>query len=206
MAKFTRKALTDLEIPAEKIDAIMNMHIDVVNEIKDERDKYKEDAEKLPDIQKQLDDAKKAAEAKNPDESEWEKKYNATKKELDNFKAASKAKDEKAAKTAEYKRLIIEAGIPEKRAATILKVADVDSLKIDKDGKAEDADKIIDSIKSEYSDFVVTKTEAGANTAQPPAGGNNNGIKTKDEIMKMTDANARQAEIAKILASGGEFK
>lgn len=206
MAKFTRKALTDLEIPAEKIDAIMNMHIDVVNEIKDERDKYKEDAEKLPDIQKQLDDAKKAAEAKNPDESEWEKKYNATKKELDDFKAASKAKDEKAAKTAEYKRLIIEAGIPEKRAATILKVADVDSLKIDKDGKAEDADKIIDSIKSEYSDFVVTKTEAGANTAQPPAGGNNNGTKTKDEIMKMTDANARQAEIAKILASGGEFK
>lgn len=206
MAKFTRKALTDLEIPAEKIDAIMNMHIDVVNEIKDERDKYKEDAEKLPNIQKQLDDAKKAAEAKNPDESEWEKKYNDTKKELDDFKAASKTKDEKAAKTAEYKRLIIEAGIPEKRAAAILKVADIDSLKIDKDGKAEDADKIIESIKTDYSDFVVTKTEAGANTAQPPAGTPTDGTKTKDEIMKMTDANARQAEIAKILASGGEFK
>lgn len=206
MAKFTRKALTDLEIPAEKIDAIMNMHVDVVNEIKDERDKYKEDAEKLTEVQKQLDEAKKAAEAKKPDESEWEKKYNDTKKELDDFKAASKAKDEKAAKTAEYKRLIIEAGIPEKRAAAILKVADIDSLKIDKDGKAEDADKIIESIKTDYSDFVVTKTEAGANTAQPPAGTTTDGIKTKDEIMKMTDANARQAEIAKIIASGGEFK
>lgn len=205
MPRFTRKALADLEIPADKIEALISMHTDVVNALKDERDQYKEASEKMADVQKQLDEANKSAGSKQVD-GEFEKKYNEIKQELEDLKAANKAKDEKAVKTAEYKRLIIEAGIPEKRAASILKVSDVDSIKIGKDGKAEEADKLIEAIKAEYPDFVVTKTEEGADTSRPPYESNQNGVKTKADIEKMSDANARQAEIAKILASGGEFK
>ena len=57
----TRKALSAMGIEDEKIDQIIEMHTDVTNALKEERDTYKADAEKLPAVQKELNELKDTA-------------------------------------------------------------------------------------------------------------------------------------------------
>lgn len=201
----TRSDLKDMGISPENAEKIIGMHVESLNAVKDERDKYKAEADKLPEVQRQLDKVTKDLDAKATDD--WEAKYKAAQKELDDFKADTKAKETKASKSAEYKRLIKEAGIPDKYVDAILKISGdkVDALKLDKEGKAEDSDKLVEAIKKEHDAFVVTSKEEGANTPHPPANTDNKGIKTREEIEKMTDGAARQAEIAKMLAAGKTF-
>lgn len=201
----TRNDLKNMGLDPEIAGKIISMHVDTINDIKDERDKYKADAEKLPEVQRQLEKANKDL-AAMADEG-WEQKYKDVQKALDDLKADNKAKEARSAKSAEYKRLIIEAGIPEKRAASILRISDkeIESLKLDKDGKAENAADVIKALKADFADFVVTTEEKGADTPTPPANGDTKGLKTREEIMKMKDRAAQQAEIEKILASGKNF-
>ena len=66
MAKFQRKDLRDIigESCTEDIEnRIMALHLGVVDQMKDDIAKYKAEAEKLPGVQKELDDMK--AEQKN---------------------------------------------------------------------------------------------------------------------------------------------
>ena len=61
----TRKYLSALGIEAEKIDEIISAHTETVDGLKDEIAKYKGDAEKLPAVQKELDELKKATDEKD---------------------------------------------------------------------------------------------------------------------------------------------
>ena len=54
----TRKMLKAMGIEEEKIDQIIEAHSETVDSLKADRDSYKEDAEKLKDVQKELDDLK----------------------------------------------------------------------------------------------------------------------------------------------------
>ena len=69
---------------------------------------------------------------------------------------------------------------------------------LDKDGKLKKADSIKESAKKEWSDCIVKTEVKGANSPEPPnnVGG---GVKTKAEIMKITDTAERQAELAKLI-------
>ena len=66
MASFTRKFLASLGLEENTIDTIVDKHTEVLTEIKDERDKYKEEATKLPEIQNQLEELKKQVEGEDP--------------------------------------------------------------------------------------------------------------------------------------------
>ena len=50
----TRKFLAALGIDNDKVDEIIQAHTDTVNGLKDEIEKYKADAEKLPAVEKEL--------------------------------------------------------------------------------------------------------------------------------------------------------
>ena len=57
--RFTREAIRTILGDAHTEDvenALIALHIGVVDQIKDERDQYKAQAEKLPEVQKQLDE------------------------------------------------------------------------------------------------------------------------------------------------------
>ena len=54
----TRKMLKAMGIEEEKIDQIIEAHSETVDSLKADRDSYKEDAEKLKAVQKELDDLK----------------------------------------------------------------------------------------------------------------------------------------------------
>jgi len=54
----SRKFLKALGIEDEKIDNIIEAHMETVNALKEERDGYQTKAKQLDDVQKQLDDLK----------------------------------------------------------------------------------------------------------------------------------------------------
>lgn len=183
----TRKFLTALGLDGDKVDEIINAHVEVVDAIKAERDDYKSKAEKLPTVQKELDDLKAAAEKDGKDP--FKVKYEAIKEEFDNFKKDIHAKETKATKTAAYRDLLKKAGVAEKRIEAVLKVSDIDGLELDKDGKIKDEDGKLKAIKEDWADFIQTTSSTGANTATPP---NNTGgaYKSREEIYK-TDEHGR---------------
>lgn len=189
MASLNRKFLQSLGIEDEKIDQIIERHSEVLTEIKDERDKYKTDAEKLPDVQKQLNDYKEA-EKKN-EKDPYKVKYEAMKEEFEDYKKQINDEKAKAKKEDAYRKLLLDAGVSEKRIEKVLKVSDVDSVEFDDDGKVKNSKELTDSIKEEWSDFITTTKQKGADVANPPAGEKTK--KTKEEIMAIKDTAERQA-------------
>lgn len=168
----TRKMLKAMGIEDEKIDQIIEAHSETVDALKEQRDQYKADAEKLPEVQKQLDTANQQLESAGKDS--WKVKYEALKEDFDTYKADQTAKETRSAKEKAYTELLKAAGIPEKRIAAVLKVTDLDSFELNDNGAAKNADKLTDSIKIEWADFIPTTTQTGANTATPPVGGQSN--------------------------------
>ena len=189
---FTRKMLKAMGIEDEKIDQIIDAHSETVDALKAERDGYKEDAAKLAAVQKELDELK----AKGDDG--YKAKYEAEKAAHDALKADIAAKETKKAKTEAYRELLKGANIDEKRIATILRAEapTIDKIELDADGKIKNAEQYMESIKSDWADFVVTQSAKGTNTATPPANGGTATTKTKEDILKIKDAGERQKAIA----------
>ena len=165
----TRKSLSAMGIEGEKVDQIIEMHTEVTDALKEERDKYKSDAEKLPNVQRELDDLKAAAEKNGNDP--YKVRYEELRDEFEKYKTDIAARETRGKQESEYKRLLTEAGVGDKYTASILKVSGdaIGELKLDKDGKAERADEVVNALKTEWADFVVTTQTKGAQTATPPA-------------------------------------
>ncbi len=171
----TRKMLAAMGIEAEKIDEIIHEHADTVSALKDQIETLKADAGKLPDVEKRLEEAeKKIADANAAD---WEKKYTELKSEYDVYKSDVETKAEKTAKETAYRKLLMDAGVSEKRLGAVMKVSDLNVIKFNEDGTIQDADKISENVKKEWADFIETKQERGADVANPPA--NNGGEAAK---------------------------
>lgn len=162
----TRKFLTGLGIEDAAVQAIIEAHTEVTDALKEERDAYKTDAEKLPTVQKELDKLK----AGKDEPSEWQKKYE---KEHSDFEAYKTSIDtERAAKAKEnaYSKLLKEAGVSEKLISRVLKVSDLSKTELNEDGTFKDADKLTEAIKTDWSDFITVEGHEGARTPNPPAG------------------------------------
>jgi predicted nucleic acid-binding Zn-ribbon protein len=183
----TRKMLKGMSLTEEQIDTIIEAHTDVVDALKEERDRYKADAEKLPAVEKELKELKASG-------GDFETKYNDLKKQFDDYKSEQSAAAEKAAKETAYKEMLKEAGVSEKRIASIMRVTNLADIQLDKEGKLKDKEKIVENVKSEWADFIDTKDIKGADTKTPPA--NNGGKLTKEDILKIKDTTERQQKIA----------
>lgn len=190
--KLTRKFLATLGIEDDKADEIIAVHVDTVNNLKDELESYKESAEKLPAVQKELDELKEqtADDGKNP----YEVKYKAVKEEFDAYKAEQEKKAEIETKTAAYRALLKKSGIAEKRIDAVLRVSPIDSLKLTDDGAIDGEKELMESVKKEWADFIVSEEVQGAKTPTPPSSAP--AAMTKEEIMKIKDAGQRQKAIA----------
>lgn len=190
----TRKFLSALGIEADKVDEIINAHTETVDALKEQRDSFKEAAEKLESVQKELDDMKAAAEKGGKDDT-YKVKYEALKEDFNAYKEEQKKKETHAKKEEAYKAVLKDVGITEKRIAAVLKVSDVDSIEFDDEGKVKDVATLKKGIKDEWSDFIEIKSTEGAKTATPPTG-NGKTYKSKDEIMSIKDTAERQKAIA----------
>lgn len=171
----TRKMLSAMGIEPEKIDEIILAHTETVSALKEQIETLKADAGKLPDVEKRLEEAEQKI--KDADAAGWEKKYTDLKSEYDVYKTDIETKAAKTAKETAYKKLLMDAGVSEKRVGAVLKVTDLNTVKMNEDGSIQDADKITESVKTEWADFIETKQSRGAEVAQPPA--NNGGDVSK---------------------------
>ena len=164
----TRKMLKAMGIEEEKIEQIIEEHAETVNALKQQRDQYKVDAEKLPGVQKELDDLKEAAEKDG--ENPYKAKCEELQQQFDDYKADVTAKETKAKKTAAYRKLLKDAKVSEKRLDSILKLSPVDDVELDDNGEIKDAEDVKKKIEEEWSDFIVTEETHGADSNNPPGG------------------------------------
>lgn len=172
----TRRFLSALDIDSEKIDEIINAHVETVDGLKEERDALKKEAEgnadaakKLPEVQKELDELK--AQGNGVFETKYnelKEEYDKIKAEFEKYKSDVQASEVKRSKESAYRDLLRESKISDKRIDKILKVSDLDGLEIDKDGKLKDIENLKKSIKDEWGDFIVDERQAGAQTSTPP--------------------------------------
>lgn len=176
-----------MSLTEEQIDTIIEAHTDVVDALKEERDRYKADAEKLPAVEKELKEFKASG-------GDFEAKYNDLKKQFDDYKSEQSAAAEKAAKETAYKEMLKEAGVSEKRIASVMRVTNLTDIQLDKEGKLKDKEKLVENVKAEWADFIDTKSEKGADTPTPPE--NKGGKLTKEDILKIKDTTERQQKIA----------
>lgn len=197
----SRKFLSAMGIDAEKIDEIINAHSETVEALKEERDSYKEKAEKFDKAQKDLEAANKTIEDLNKEDA-YKVKYEAIKEDFDAFKKEIEVEKVTNSKKSAYRQVLKDIGISDKRIDAVAKLAELDKIKLDKDGNIEGIDDLKKALTEEWSDFIVKDGKEGAGTATPPA--NNGVLKTKKEIMEIKDTSERQKAWAEYLQNGGK--
>ena len=183
----TRALLKSMGIEEDKIVQIIDAHTETVDGLKKEVAQYKSDAEKLPEVQRQLEAAKDAA--KNSGD------YDKLKKEFDDYKTEVHEKETAAAKRSALTKIAKDAGLSEAGIAKAVKYADLSSFELDDKGDVKDGKTLIKSLKEEWPEYIQTSEQKGVNTATPPQGGGKS-YKSKDEIMAIKDTTERQKAIA----------
>lgn len=183
---FTRKFLSALGIEADKVDEIIAAHTEVTDALKEERDKYKADAERLPDIEKRLAEAEKKMEGDDP----YKEKYEALQKEYEDYKADVSNKETTAKKESAFRHVLKDIGIPDKRIDSVIKVSDINGIELTEEG-IKDEDTLKAKLKEEWSDFIATKSTEGVPSANPPTN-TGKATMTKEQIRAISDPVARQ--------------
>lgn len=201
MAKFTRAEIRNILGDAHTEDLenrLIALHLGVVDPLKDQLQTYKTDAEKLPAVQKELDDLKAQG------DGGYKEKYEAEAKAHKEYKQQVESEKETARNDADVLAICKEAGIARESSLRLI-VKDFDRSKIerDKDGNITNRDKLLETVKADYADFVASPSDRGTPPANPPSGGGTS-YKSRAEIMKITDTAARQKAIAENLSLFGK--
>lgn len=166
-----REILSAAGVASERMDEAVNKivdgHVTSINALREERDGYKADAEKLPGVQKELDDLKAATSGNANLQEQLTKAQN----DLKDYKAQVQKEKDTETKKSLYRGILKELKVDEKRFDSILKVTDIDSMKLNKDGQLDGVDDIKKSVQTEWADFIVSEKKQGADVETPPAGG-----------------------------------
>lgn len=183
----TRKALKAMGLTEEQVDSIIEAHTETVDGLKEQIKTYKADAEKLPNVQKQLDEMKKG------DGEDWKAKYDAEKAAHDKTKSDHAAQETAAQNERLFRAELTNIGITGKRADQIVKLTDMSAFEV-KDGAYADAAAVQKHIRDEYSEFVPATQTKGASVPTPPT--TSAGKMTREQIAAIKDPAERRAAIA----------
>lgn len=147
-------------------------------------------------LQNQLDAEKSARISAEKERDTANSGKQAAEQALTDYKAQQTKKDAHAAKEAKFREQLKAAGVLEKYFDRIVRLSgeDIDKMELDGKGNVKDADKLAESLKTDWSDYVGSTSTKGAKVDTPPT---NTGSKmTKDQIFAIKDAGERQAAIA----------
>lgn len=160
----TRKYLKALGLEEDKIEQIIEAHTETVDALKNERDGFKASADKLAEVQKELDGLKAGGDFKD--------KYEKEHKAFEDYKSGITAKETRAAKEKAVRAYLesknIKGGnldIAIRGMTNEIEAAELDGEKI-KDTKPLD-----DLIGGAYKSLVVTGGQQGVQTPNPPGNG-----------------------------------
>ena len=182
----TRKFLSALGIEQEKIDEIITAHTETVDALKEQRDEYKDKAESVPTLTKEVEELKEQAKADKTDE--WQEKYNTLKSEFDEYKKTQKAEEVKRQKMEAVKKVLEEIGIADKTVDSIVNVTDFDEIELEND-QIKDLETFKETMAKKWEGFIVKAKQEGANIPNPPAKTGGGAFKEMSVGEKMRFAN-----------------
>ena len=162
----TRKFLEALGIEQAKIDEIISAHTEVTDSLKADRDSYKEKAEKYDQTKTELDKAKSELDKVSKDE--YKTKYESLEAEFNKYKTDIAEKEVKGRKEEAYKKMLKEIGVNEKSIDAILKVKDLNTIKLDDKGGIVDVDTLKESEKKDWAGFIIKSEVGGQDPSTPP--------------------------------------
>ena len=162
----TRKFLEALGIEQAKIDEIISAHTEVTDSLKPDRDSYKEKAEKYDQTKTELDKAKSELDKVSKDE--YKTKYESLEAEFNKYKTDIAEKEVKGRKEEAYKKMLKEIGVNEKSIDAILKVKDLNTIKLDDKGGIVDVDTLKESEKKDWEGFIIKSEVGGQDPSTPP--------------------------------------
>ena len=184
MAKFTRAEIRNIlgDACTEEIEnRLVALHLGVVDPLKDDLTKYKADAEKLPGVQKQLDDLKAAG------DGGYKEKYEKEHSDFEAYKSDITAKESKAAKEKAVRAYFESKNITGANLDLAMRGCGEEMAALVMDGdKIKDTTSLDALIDGAYKSLVYTEHTQGANPATPPT--NSGGAKlTRADIYKKDD-------------------
>lgn len=186
----TRKLLKGMGLTDEQVDTIIEAHTDTVDGLKADISRYKADAEKLPGVQKQLDDLKAAG------DGGYKEKYEKEHSAFETYKADVTAKEAKAAKEKAVRAYFEGKNITGANLELAMRGCGDEMAAIELDGdKIKDTKSLDALVAGTYKGLVSTSRTKGTDTSNPP-GNTGAGTMTKEKIMEIKDRAERRAQIA----------
>ena len=178
----TRKSLKAMGLTDEQVDSIIEMHSDTVDGLKEQVKTYKADAEKLPNVQKELDDLKAAG------DGGFKEKFEKEHSDFENFKKTIQEKETKAAKESAAKAFFESKGITGNSLEIAMRGSSAEIAALDLDGeKIKDSSALDALVNGTFKALVSTTTTKGANIPNPPVTTPNKAY-SADDIRKMSPA------------------
>lgn len=208
---FKRSDLVALGIEPEKIQTLIDWHMDTVKGLQAEIDKSKDSEDKLTKVQAELDKVKKDLEnanktIKTAEQDDYKGKYENVTAELEKLKNETAAKETATAKKTALKDKLKEAGYSDRAMNLIIRNGFADDIELGEDGKAKNLDDVIKNIQSDadFSGFTPEIKETKHTPANPPAnaGGGKKPL-TWEDIDKIKDIGERQQAMAENMDSLG---
>ena len=175
---------------------LVSLHRTVVDPLKDQLDdakrdvtKYKTEAEKVPGLQRDLDEAKKG--------EDWKAKYDAEKKAHDDYKAQVAQEANTAKAKAAYKQLLTDEKISAKALDSILNATDYSKMKLKEDGTLDGIEELKKDIDTKWGGFKVQQRERGQKVDNPPNDNNGGSDSTVRDMVAKWHAQRFGGEPAK---------
>lgn len=198
----TRKSLKAMGLTDEQVDSIVEMHTETVDGLKDKLKTAEEKANKLDDVQKELDGLK----ANSGDD--WKSKYEKEHSDFESYKKGVTEKETKAAKEKAVRAYFEGQNITGANLDIAMRGCrdEIGAIELDGD-KIKDTAALDALVNGTFAGLVVTKTAKGARTANPPA--NNGGSKLTRADIYAKDEHGRYkmstAERQKALAENPDL-
>ena len=201
----TRKLLKGMGLTDEQVDTIIEAHTDTVDGLKDQIATYKADAEKLPGVQKELDDLKKEGA-----DGGYKAKYEKEHKDFQDYKDGITAKETAAAKEKAARAYFESKGIPADSMGLVIRGAKAEISGLELDGeKIKDSQALDALLNGDYKGLIGKTSKSGTNTQNPPD--TSGGSKSMADIYKKDDkgryvlsTEERQKAIAENMANSTE--
>ena len=160
----TRKSQKAMGLTDEQVDSIIEMHSETVDGLKADISKYKGDAEKLPGVQKELNDLKAAG------DGGYKEKYEKEHSDFEAYKSDVTAKESKAAKEKAVRAYFESKNITGANLDLAMRGCGTEMAALEMDGEKIKDTKSLDALLSgTYKGLISTTQTKGANPANPPA-------------------------------------
>lgn len=187
----TRKLLKGMGLTDEQVDTIIEAHTDTVDGLKSDISKYKADTEKLPTVQKELDDLK----AKGDDG--WKEKHDKVKKDFDDYKNGVESEKSKAAKEKAARAYFEGKNIIGKSLELAMRASAAEIAGLELDGEKIKDTAVLDGlIAGDLAALVGSIGVRGSGAPNPPANGGSGSSKTKEDILNIRDGVERRKAMA----------